>query len=100
MPDLNEVPNWFNVALLAGALVMVSVLSGIAVALLKYVINKNQNEMAEMKTAVTDTSLSVKTVTENVNALVSTVKLHEYRINEQSIDIKEIQRSLNGHIVS
>lgn len=95
MMDEN-IPGWFNAVLAAGALAMVGILGGITVGLVKYVISKNQNELKDMQESVTQTNVSVKQLTENVNAFVSTVKIHEFRINDNSEDIKELRKQLGA----
>ena len=92
----NQIPSWFWYVVAIGS---VSILATGFGWVLKYVLNKNKEEWTEMRNSVTSTSQSVKGVSDSVKDLVGTVRLHEFRINDNTDDIKDIQRQMNGHIV-
>ena len=90
----NEVPMWFWAILATGLVAILATCLGVIV---KYVLKKNEEEWNDMRNSVTATSRSVMAVSDSVKDLVGTVKLHEYRINDNSTDIRDIQKQLNGH---
>lgn len=86
---LAQIPEWFWVCLAIGCL---GIISAGASTFIKYVINKNKTEMSDMKMAITEMSKSMIDI-------ASLVKVHEYRINDNANDIRELQSHVNGNLI-